>query len=165
MASPIWRNWRHCRVDVHDESEDNTMDIDEAQLASLSLTAPVLTLANAFCEWLKAAGDEAEEVRSMLLCAGTDLAQTVGSGRWADLEVGGFLDRFAWDDERRRGAAAIQLMGFYGWLEILGLLEPGAMKRQVQAIAGAAPGDPAIRDYCAHLQKTADEERHRSCWH
>lgn len=138
------------------------MDIDEHQLTTLSLTTPVLTLANAFCECIEAADDEAEDVRSMLLCAGTDLAQTVGCGRWADLEVVGFLDRFAWDDHERRGAAAIQLMGFYGWLEMAGLLDPDAMKEQVQAIAGAAPGDPAIVDYCAHLQKAADEDRLRS---
>lgn len=135
------------------------MDSGEEHLMTLSLTTPVLTLANAFCECIKAADDEAAQVRTLLLCAGEDLAQTVGCGGWAELDVGGFLDRMALTTEEERGAAAIQLMGFYGWLEMLGLLDAACMKQQVRAIANAAPGDPAILDYCAHLESTADEDR------
>jgi len=141
------------------------MDIDEDRFTTLSLTTPVLTLAEAFCECIQADGDEVEAVRSLLLCAGTDLAQTVGIGGWADLDVSGFLDRFAWDDDEQRGSAAIRLMAFYGWLELLGLLDPDAMKRQLQAIAGAAPREPVILDYCAQLLDTVDEDHHRSSWH
>jgi len=135
------------------------MHRDEERRSDLSLTTPVLTLADAFCDCIEAADEEAEEVRVMLLCAGEDLAQTVGGGAWDELDVANFLDRFALGSDERHSAAAIQLMGFYGWLEMLGLLEPACMKRQVRAIAAAAPRDPAILDYCAHLQSTTDQDR------
>lgn len=132
------------------------MDDHEERCMNLSLRSPVLTLANAFCACIEADEEEAAQVHSLLLCAGEDLAQTVGCGAWAELDVRDFLSRFPSRSEDERGANAVQLMGFYGWLGMVGLLEPASVKQQVRAIARAAPADPAILDYGAQLESAAD---------
>jgi len=132
------------------------MSFDEEMLLDLMPTTPVMTLAQAFAACTDADAEESEEIQSLLLCAGQELYQTVGIGRWTEMDIDGFLARMFFRDEDEEMFAALRLMGFYGWMQVVGLIDPTGMKRQVRAIAEVAPPHPALENLCARLESAAD---------
>lgn len=128
---------------------------DEARLHEVHRGMFALDLANAFIGEMEIDDPrEVELTQGDVLIAAQHLAETVGPLCWEGFDPADFFRCIDYMRPRELEGVGLRLMGFYGWMVLRGVVDPGPGLRILAALRDAAPPSNILSDLyrCAELQ-------------
>ena len=111
---------------------------------------PAMELARQFIDDLHGDADpgEREAIEGMILCAGQFVCDEAGPGAWEALDAPELLRRLAPADDREATALCLYLVGFAGWMAVVGHVDREVAARVASGVMEVRPGDPILTDLC-----------------
>ena len=111
---------------------------------------PAMELARQFIDDLHGDADPGERaaIEGMILCAGQFICDEAGPGVWEALDAPELLRRLAPASDQEATALCLYLVGFVGWMSVVGHVGPELAARVASGVMAFRPGDPILADLC-----------------
>lgn len=120
--------------DGHDRDEAHrgmmALDLARAHIAAMHLVDP----------------DEIASIEAVVLDAAQLVAELAGPGAWEVFDAREFAARISFLPELEQAASFLQLIGFFGWMTLMGLMDPSDGANIADDIVDAAPPAPALAE-------------------
>jgi hypothetical protein len=137
------------------QSTPDARSTPDAELHEVHRGMFALDLANAFIAEMEIDDPrEVELTQGDVLIAAQHLAETVGPLRWEGFDPADFFRCIDYMQPRDLEGVGLRLMGFYGWMVLRDVVDPGPGLRILAALRDAAPPSNILSDLyrCAELQ-------------
>ena len=111
------------------------MNCEKESIIDRSMSA--LELADAFISSAGVAGDpdEVERTQNAVMLAAEHVAETAEPGSWEEFDAVDFFRKIDFLSDHEREGIALSLMGFFGWMGMTLLMQPGIAMAALESTA------------------------------